>query len=98
MNLSAWIEDLAAAYRIRLSEMTTKRYLKSVEIWQLTPEQLEQLSDRAVLRYRRLPSIAELYRIARELWEEAEIKANTEYLDRMHEEWKQQCASEGSAT
>ncbi len=49
MDLIAWLEDLAAAHRIEPSEMTTRRYLKSREHWYLTPEQWEQLSDRAVL-------------------------------------------------
>ncbi len=62
MDLIAWLEDLAAAYRIEPSEMTTRRYLKSLERWRLAPEQWEQLSDRAVLRFARFPSIAELLR------------------------------------
>ena len=87
MDLIAGLEDLAAAYRIEPSEMTTRRYLKSLERWHLTPEHWEQLSDRAVLRFMRFPSIAELYDIASELQHQAQIKANSEWLMKMREEW-----------
>jgi hypothetical protein len=46
MDLIAWLEDLAAAYRIEPSEMTTRRYLKSLECWHLAPEQWEQRRPR----------------------------------------------------
>jgi hypothetical protein len=88
MDLIAWLEDLAAAYRIEPSEMTTRRYLKSLERWRLAPEQWEQLSDRAVLRFSRFPSIAELYEIAGELQREAEIRANSQYLGKVLQEWQ----------
>jgi hypothetical protein len=87
MDLIAWLEDLAAAYRIEPSEMTTRRYLKSLERWHLTPEQWEQLSDRAVLRLARFPSIAELYEIACELQHQAQIRANSQWIMKMREEW-----------
>jgi len=87
MDLIAWLEDLAAAYRIEPSELTTRRYLKSLELWHLAPDQWEQLSDRAVLRFAKFPSIAELYDIACELQHQAEIKANSEWITRMREEW-----------
>ena len=86
MDLIAWLEDLAAAYRIEPSELTTRRYLKSLECWQLNPQQWENLSDRAVLRFPRFPSIAELYDIACELRHQAEIKANSEWLAKVCEE------------
>lgn len=89
MDLIAWLEDLAAAYRIEPSEMTTRRYLKSLEHWHLTPEQWEQLSDRAVLRFARFPSIAELHDIACELQHQSQIKANSEWLRKIREEYKQ---------
>ena len=89
MDLIAWLEDLAAAYRIEPSEMTTRRYLKSLERWHLTPEQWEQLSDRAVLRFARFPSIAELHDIACELQQQAQTKANSEWIARIGEDWKQ---------
>ncbi len=87
MDLIAWLEDLAAAYRIEPSEMTTRRYLKSLERWHLRPDQWEQLSDRAVLRSARFPSIAELYDIASELQHQAQIKANSEWLAKVGAEW-----------
>jgi hypothetical protein len=87
MDLIAWLEDLAAAYRIVPSEMTTRRYLKSLEHWHLTPGQWEQLSDRAVLRLARFPSIAELHDIACELQHQAQIKANSEWIAKMRENW-----------
>ena len=53
MDLIAWLEDLAAAYRIEPSELTARRYLKSLERWRLTAMQWEQVSDCAVLRFAR---------------------------------------------
>ncbi len=96
MDLIAWLEDLAAAYRIEPSEMTTRRYLKTLERWHLTPEQWEQLSDRAVLRFARFPSIAELHDIACELKHQAQIKANSEWISNMHVDWQHNHAEEGA--
>ncbi len=87
MDLIAWLEDIAAAYRIEPSEMTTRRYLKSLEYWHLTPEQWEQLSNRAVLRFARFPSIAELCDISVELQHQEQIKANSEWIAKMRKEW-----------
>lgn len=67
MDLIARLEDLAAAYRIEPSALTTRRYVKSLERWHLNREQWERLSDRAVLRFARFPSIAEPHDIAFEL-------------------------------
>ncbi len=86
MDLIAWLEDLAAAYRIKPSEMTTRRYLKSLERWHLTPDQWENLSDWAILRFARFPSIAELYDIAGELRHQAQVKANSEWIRKTHDE------------
>jgi hypothetical protein len=97
MDLIAWLEDLAAAYRIEPSELTTKRYLKSLECWHLAAEQWEQLSDRAVLRFARFPSIAELYEIACELKHQAEIRANSEWIAKVREDWEQS-QGEGGTT
>jgi hypothetical protein len=80
MDLIAWLEDLAAAYRIEPSELTTRRYLKSLRQWLLEPKQWDCLSDRAVLRFSRFPTISELYEIAWEIRQEAEIKANSARL------------------
>ena len=87
MDLIAWLEDLAAAYRIEPSEMTTRRYLKSLERWRLDLKQWEQLSDYAVLRFSRFPSIAKLYDIVCEIKRQAAIKANLEWIDRLRREW-----------
>ena len=87
MDLIAWLEDLASAYRIEPSEMTTRRYLKSLERWRLDSQQWEQLSDYAVLRFSRFPSIAELYEIVCEIKRQAAVKANSEWIDRMRREW-----------
>jgi hypothetical protein len=80
MDLIAWLEDLAPAYRIEPSELTTRRYLKSLRRWSLQTEQWECLSDRAVLRFSRFPTIAELYETAWEIRQEAEIRMNSARL------------------
>lgn len=88
MDLIAWLEDLAAAYRIEPSEMTTRRYLKSLERWPLDSRQWEQLSEYAVLQFSRFPSIADLHEIVVEIKRQAAIKANSEWIDRMRQEWE----------
>jgi len=88
VDLIAWLEELAAAYRVEPAEATARRYLKSLERWRMTPEQWEQLGDRAVLRFARFPGIAELYELAHEVKLEAEVRANSEWLARMREEWE----------
>lgn len=87
MDLIAWLEDLTSAYRLEPSEMTTRRYLKSLERWRPDSRQWEQFSDYAVLRFSRFPSIAELYEIVCEVKRQAAIKENSEWMDRMHREW-----------
>lgn len=72
----AWLEDLAAADRIEPSELTSRRYLKSLRQWFLEPEQWNCLSDRAILGFSRFPTISELYEIAWEIRHEAEIRMN----------------------
>ncbi len=96
MNLIAWLEDLAAAYRIEPWEMTTRRYLKSLECWQLIPEQWEQLSDRAALQFAKFPSIAELYDITCELQHQAEIAANLECIAKMRDDWSLNQTDDGT--
>ena len=86
MDLIAWLEDLAAAHRIEPSELTTRRYLKSLRQWSLEPGQWNCLSDRVVLRFTRFPTISELYDIACELKHQAEIKSNSEWLAKICEE------------
>jgi transposase len=78
--------------------MTTRRYLRSLDRWRLVPEQWEQLSDRAVLRFTRFPSIAELHEIAGELQREAEIKANSEYLGKVLHDWQTSDETNSGAT
>lgn len=88
MDMIAWLEDLVAAYRIQPSEATIRRYLKSLEQWKLSREDWDRLSDLAVLRFTRFPSIAELYEIAIELLEEAQMRANSEWLADLHRKWE----------
>ncbi len=76
--------------------MTTRRYLKSLERWRLSPEQWERLSDRAVLRFGRFPSIAELYDIACELRHQAEIDANSEWIAKMRGDWNRNQTDDGA--
>jgi hypothetical protein len=52
--------------------------------------------DRAVLRFARFPSIAELYDIAYDLQHQAEIIANSERLSKARQEWKQSQSGGGS--
>jgi hypothetical protein len=100
MDLIAWLEDLASAYRIEPSELTMKRYLRSLRQWRLEHSQWEHLSDRAVLRFSRFPSISELHEIACELWREAEFRKNTERIKGMRREWegKSGVAAEGKVS
>ncbi len=67
MDLIAWLEDLA----IEPSEMTTRRHLRSLERWPPNPMQWEQLSDEAVLRFGRFPTISELHENRR--WTAAQV-------------------------
>ena len=87
MDLIGWLEDVVAAYRIEPSERTTRRYQGSLEQRRLTSEQWENLSDSTVLRFPRFPCIFELHGIACELRQLAQIKANSEWITRMREEW-----------
>jgi hypothetical protein len=57
--------------------------------WKLSPDQWVKLRDLSVIRLtRRFPMPGELQEIAAELREEAELHTNTEYLERMREEWR----------
>ncbi len=88
MDLIESLEDFAAAYRIEPSEMTTRRYLRSLERWPLNSVQWEQLSDEAVLRFGRFPSISELHEIACELQHKAQIRTNSEWLTKLRHDWQ----------
>ena len=87
MDLIAWLEDLAAAYRIEPSEMTTRWYLNLLRCLRLDPGEWEQLCDRVVLRFARFPSIAELYDIACELQHQAQIRANSDWIAEVRRDW-----------
>ncbi len=76
--------------------MTTRRYLKSLERWHLNPDQWEQLSDRAVLRFARFPSIAELHDITCELQHQAQIAANSEWVAKMRDDWSRNQTDDGT--
>jgi hypothetical protein len=57
--------------------------------WRLDPDQWEELADRAVIRLtRKFPMPGDLHEIALELMQEAELRANSEHLDRMRAEWE----------
>ena len=52
---------------------------------------MEKLGDLAVMRLtRKFPMPGELYDIASELKEQDQLRANTELMVRMREEWKRQ--------
>jgi hypothetical protein len=69
------------------------RYLRILSRWRLSPVQWEKLGDLAVLRLtRRFPMPGEVREIAAELREEVELRANTDYLARIREEWQRQAA------
>jgi hypothetical protein len=58
--------------------------------WRLNPDQWEELADRAVIRLtRKFPMPGDLHEIVLELIQEAELRANSEHLDRMRAEWEQ---------
>ncbi len=89
-QLAKWLMDLAACYDYVPQKAAISRYLRILVRWKLSPGQWEELADRAVMRLtRRFPMPGELYEIASELWREAELRENSEHLDRMRAEWEQ---------
>lgn len=89
-QLAKWLMDLAACYDYVPQKAAIARYLRILVRWKLAPDQWEALADRAVMRLtRRFPMPGELHEIASELWQEAELRANSEHLDRMRMEWEQ---------
>ncbi len=65
------------------------RYLRILVRWKRTPEQWEDLADRAVMRFtRKFPMPGELHEIASEITHEAQLAANSKHLDRMRLEWE----------
>jgi hypothetical protein len=90
-QLAKWLMDLAACYDYVPQKAAISRYLRVLRQWKLSPDQWEELVDRALMRLtRKFPMPGELYEIASELWREAELRANSEYLDRMRADWQQQ--------
>jgi hypothetical protein len=88
-QLARWLMDLAACYDYVPQKAAIARYLHILGQWRLTPEQWEELADRAVMRLtRRFPMPGELHEIASELTREAELRANSEHLERMRAEWE----------
>ncbi len=52
-----------------------------------------------MLRFARFPTIAELYDISVELQHQAQIKANSEWISKMREDWSgHQVAEEGDGS
>lgn len=87
-QLAKWLMDLAACYDYVPQKAAISRYLRILGQWKLNPDQWEELSDRAVMRLtRKFPMPGDLQEIASELLHEAELRANSEHLDRMRAEW-----------
>jgi hypothetical protein len=81
--------DLAACYDYVPQKAAISRYLRILGQWKLTADQWEELADRAVMRLtRRFPMPGELHEIVSELNQEAELRADSEHLDRMRAEWE----------
>ncbi len=90
-QLAKWLMDLAACYDYVPQKAAISRYLRILRQWKLTPGQWEELADRAVMRLtRKFPMPGELHEIALELWREAELRTNAEYLNRMRADWQRQ--------
>jgi hypothetical protein len=89
-QLAKWLMDLAACYDYVPQKAAIARYLRILGQWKLAAEQWEELADRAVIRLtRKFPMPGDLHEIASELLQEAELRANSERLDRMRAEWEQ---------
>ena len=94
-QLAKWLMDLAACYDYVPQKAAISRYLRILMQWRLDPGQWEELADRAVMRLtRKFPMPGELHEIALELWREAELRANAEYLNRMCADWQRQAEGE----
>jgi hypothetical protein len=89
-QLAKWLMALAARCDYVSQKAAISRYLRILSRWKLDPNQWEELADRAVMRLtRKFPMPGELHEIALELQEEAELRENSEYLDRMRADWEQ---------
>ena len=90
-ELAKWLMDLAACYEYAPQKAAIARYLRILKQWKLSPAQWEKLGDLAVMRLtRKFPMPGELYDIASELREQDQLRANTELMVRMRDEWKRQ--------
>jgi hypothetical protein len=69
-------------------------HLKSLERRHLAPDQWEHVSGRAVMRFARFQSIAELYDMTREAKLQAEIRANSEWRSSLRGEWEHEHGEE----
>jgi hypothetical protein len=88
-QLAKWLMDLAACYDYVPQKAAIARYLRILMRWRLNPDQWEELADRAVIRLtRKFPMPGDLQEIVSELLHEAELRANSEHLDRMRSEWE----------
>jgi hypothetical protein len=89
--LAKWLMALAACYDYVPQKAAISRYLRILSRWKLDQNQWEELRDRAVMRLtRKFPMPGELHEIALELWQEAELREDSDYLDRMHTDWERQ--------
>ena len=87
-KLAKWLMDLAACYDYVPQKAAIARYLRILMRWRLNPDQWEELADRAVIRLtRKFPMSGDLHEIVLELMQEAELRANSEHLDRLRAEW-----------
>jgi hypothetical protein len=90
-QLAKWLMDLAACYDYIPQKAAISRYLRIFRQWKLDSNQWEELADRAVMRLaRKFPMPGELHEIALELWREAELRANSDYLESMRLNWQRQ--------
>jgi len=88
-QLAKWLMDLAACYDHVPQKAAIARYLRILRQWKLSPNQWEELADRAVIRLtRKFPMPGDLQEIASELLHEAELRENSERLNRMRAEWE----------
>ena len=89
-QLAKWLMDLAACYDYVPQKAAIARYLRILMRWRLSPDQWEELADRAVIRLtRKFPMPGDLHEIVLELMQEVELRANSEHLDRMRAEWEE---------
>lgn len=95
-QLAKWLMDLAACYDYVPQKAAISTYLRILSRWKLDPNQWEELADRAVMRLtRKFPMPGELHELASELWREAELRANSDYLDSIRRDCQRQAEGDG---